>query len=103
MHQRTPIERTSGAKESVVHALMMTETGVPVVVGLLARVNPLVLTTMGAAAIAHGATAGLASAAQGTSAATRISRRLACVIGLGVAMPYAKELRRCVRARPGAV
>ena len=57
MHRRTHIERTSGAKESVVHALMMTEAGVPVVIGLLARVNPLVLTTMGAAAVAHGATA----------------------------------------------
>lgn len=57
MHRRTHIERTSGAKESMVHALMMTEAGVPVVVGLLARVNPLVLTTMGAAAVAHGATA----------------------------------------------
>ncbi|MDO0913263.1 hypothetical protein QQM39_21165 [Streptomyces sp. DT2A-34] len=35
----------------------MTEAGVPVVIGLLARVNPLVLTTMGASAVAHGATA----------------------------------------------
>ncbi|MFJ8106065.1 diguanylate cyclase [Streptomyces sp. NPDC096132] len=57
MHRRTHIERTSGTRESAVHALMMTEAGVPVVMGLLARVNPLVLTTMGAAAAAHGATA----------------------------------------------
>ncbi|MFE0251352.1 diguanylate cyclase [Streptomyces sp. NPDC059010] len=57
MHRRTGIERTSGTKESAVHAVMMTEAGVPVVIGLLARVNPLVLTTMGAAAVAHGATA----------------------------------------------
>ncbi|MFC8248557.1 hypothetical protein [Streptomyces chartreusis] len=42
MHRRTRIERTSGVKESAVHALMMTETGEPVVMGLLARVNPLV-------------------------------------------------------------
>ncbi|MDX3697225.1 diguanylate cyclase [Streptomyces europaeiscabiei] len=57
MHRRTGIERTSGTKESAVHALMMTETGVPVVLGLLARVNPLVLTTMGASAVVHSATA----------------------------------------------
>ncbi|KAB1148684.1 diguanylate cyclase [Streptomyces luteolifulvus] len=57
MHRRTKIERTSGTKESAIHALMMTEAGVPVVMGLLARVNPLVLTAMGGAAVAHGATA----------------------------------------------
>ncbi|MGW1068318.1 diguanylate cyclase [Streptomyces aureus] len=57
MHRRTHIERTSGTRESAVHALMMTEAGVPVVMGLLARVNPLVLTVMGTAAAAHGATA----------------------------------------------
>ncbi|MFE0508792.1 diguanylate cyclase [Streptomyces sp. NPDC058964] len=57
MHRRTSIERTSGTKESVVHAVMMTEAGVPVVMGLVARVNPLVLSVMGGAALAHGATA----------------------------------------------
>ncbi|MCF3134170.1 diguanylate cyclase [Streptomyces olivochromogenes] len=57
MHRRTRIEHTSGTRESAVHALMMTEAGVPVVMGLLARVNPLVLTVMGGAALAHGATA----------------------------------------------
>ncbi|MFE2104062.1 diguanylate cyclase [Streptomyces sp. PTD9-10] len=57
MHRRTRIEHTSGTKESAVHALMMTEAGIPVVMGLLARVNPLVLTVMGGAALAHGATA----------------------------------------------
>jgi hypothetical protein len=57
MIRRTGIERTSGTKESALHALMMTEAGVPVVIGLVARVNPLVLTTMGASAVAHGATA----------------------------------------------
>ncbi|WP_133917805.1 diguanylate cyclase [Streptomyces sp. NBC_00582] len=57
MHRRTRIEHTSGTRESAVHALMMTETGVPVVLGLLARINPLVLTVMGGAALAHGATA----------------------------------------------
>jgi hypothetical protein len=57
MHRRTRIEETSGVRESAVHALMMTEAGVPVVAGLVARINPLVLTTMAGAAIAHGATA----------------------------------------------
>ncbi|MFI2352999.1 diguanylate cyclase [Streptomyces sp. NPDC019443] len=57
MHKRTSIEDTSGAKESAVHALMMTEAGIPVAMGLLAKVNPLVLSVMGGAALAHGATA----------------------------------------------
>ncbi|NJP79347.1 diguanylate cyclase, partial [Streptomyces sp. AA8] len=57
MHKRTRIEHTSGVKESAVHALMMTEAGVPVAMGLLARINPLVLSVMGGAAVAHGATA----------------------------------------------
>ncbi|MER6224113.1 diguanylate cyclase [Streptomyces sp900105755] len=57
MHKRTRIEHTSGTRESVVHAVMMTEAGVPVLLGLLARINPLVLSVMGGAALAHGATA----------------------------------------------
>ncbi|MER7838185.1 diguanylate cyclase [Streptomyces sp. NPDC096040] len=155
MHRRTGIERTSGTKESVVHALMMTEVGVPVLMGLLARVNPLVLTTMGAAAVAHGATAlydvslatgereirpveqhihsflevlpltALAFTACLHPDQVRSTLRggphpqdwrllpkerplpaaylagLAGVIGLGVVVPYAEELRRCLRARPG--
>ncbi|MFE9557600.1 diguanylate cyclase [Streptomyces sp. NPDC006692] len=57
MHRRTRIEHTTGVKESAVHALMMTEAGLPVAMGLLARINPLVLSAMGGAAVAHGATA----------------------------------------------
>ncbi len=57
MHRRSHIEETSGTRESLVHALMMTEAGVPVAAGLLAEVNPLVLSLMGAAGVAHGATA----------------------------------------------
>ncbi|MET7762909.1 diguanylate cyclase [Streptomyces sp. NPDC005393] len=57
MHRRTRIEETSGTRESALHALMMTEAGVPVAMGLLARVNPLVLSVMGGAAVVHGATA----------------------------------------------
>ncbi|MET9291848.1 diguanylate cyclase [Streptomyces sp. NPDC003077] len=57
MHRRTRIQDTSGTRESLVHALMMTEAGVPVLAGLVARINPLVLSLMGGAALAHGATA----------------------------------------------
>ncbi|MGW2817217.1 diguanylate cyclase [Streptomyces sp. NPDC001415] len=57
MHRRTRIEHTTGVKESAVHALMMTEAGLPVAMGLLAKINPVVLSTMGTAAVAHGATA----------------------------------------------
>jgi hypothetical protein len=155
MHRRTHIERTSGTKESAIHALMMTEAGVPVVMGLLARVNPLVLTTMGAAAVAHGATAVYdVSLATGEREIKPIEQHIhsflevlpltalaftAClhpdqvratlrggpqphdwrllpkerplrgaylaglgaVIVLGIAVPYAEELRRCLRVRRG--
>ncbi|MFD5814079.1 diguanylate cyclase [Streptomyces sp. NPDC127038] len=57
MHRRSDIEHTSGVRESAVHALMMTEAGIPVVAGLTAKINPLVLSLMGGAAAAHGATA----------------------------------------------
>jgi hypothetical protein len=57
MHRRSDIEHTSGVRESAVHALMMTEAGVPVVAGLVAKINPLVLSLMGGAAVVHGATA----------------------------------------------
>ncbi|MGW1068287.1 diguanylate cyclase [Streptomyces aureus] len=57
MHRRSDIEHTSGVRESAVHALMMTEAGIPVVAGLTAKINPLVLALMGGAAVAHGATA----------------------------------------------
>jgi hypothetical protein len=57
MHRRTRIEDTTGVRESAVHALMMAEAGVPVLAGLVAEVNPLVLTLMSGAALAHGATA----------------------------------------------
>ncbi|MFC9283048.1 diguanylate cyclase [Streptomyces collinus] len=57
MHRRSDIEHTSGVRESAIHALMMIEAGLPVVAGLTAKVNPLVLSLMGGAALAHGATA----------------------------------------------
>ncbi|MDF3287774.1 diguanylate cyclase [Streptomyces silvisoli] len=57
MHRRTRIEQTTGVRESLIHLLMMAEAGVPMTLGLLARINPLVLSTMGGAAALHGATA----------------------------------------------
>ncbi|MEU9014609.1 diguanylate cyclase [Streptomyces sp. NPDC048479] len=153
MHRRSRIEDTSGVRESAVHALMMTEAGVPVAMGLLAKVNPLVLTVMGGAALAHGATALYdvrlaseerevrpleqhihsflevlplsamaftaclhadqvrATLAGGRSPGdwkllpkenplpARYLAGLAAVIGAGVALPYAEEMVRCVRAR----
>lgn len=46
MHRRTDIEHTSGARESVLHNLMMVEIGGPVLLVLLFDINPLVLTLM---------------------------------------------------------
>ncbi|MEU9193108.1 diguanylate cyclase [Streptomyces hundungensis] len=153
MHRRTRIEDTSGARESAVHALMMTEAGIPVAVGLLAKINPLVLSIMGGAAVAHGATAlydvsyatgkrevrpieqhihsflevlpltAMAFAACLHPEAVRAALRggpgaedwkllpkerplpagylavLAATIGVGVALPYAEEMKRCLGAR----
>ncbi|QNP74370.1 diguanylate cyclase [Streptomyces roseirectus] len=150
LHRRTGIEHTSGVRESAVHAAMMTEAGVPVVLGLVARVNPLVLSVMGGAALAHGATAvydvtyatgrrevspveqhvhsflevlpltalaftaclhadQVRDAVRGRGEwrlrprerplPARYLAALAAVIGTGVALPYAEELRRCLRAR----
>ncbi|MFD7168277.1 diguanylate cyclase [Streptomyces violascens] len=153
MHRRTRIEDTSGARESAVHALMMTEAGVPVAVGLLAKINPLVLSVMGGAALVHGATAlydvsfatgkreirpveqhihsflevlpltAMAFTACLHPEAARATLRggdgpddwkllpkerplparylaaLAATIGVGVVLPYAEEMTRCLRAR----
>ncbi|KOG49177.1 diguanylate cyclase [Streptomyces decoyicus] len=152
MHRRTRIEETTGVRESAVHALMMAEAGVPVAMGLLAKVNPLVLSVMGGAALLHGATAlwdvnlatterevrpteqhihsflevlpltalaflGCLHADQvrGTLRGGRsaddwkllpkespLPARYLAVIGLGigvcVALPYAEEMTRCVKA-----
>src|SRR6266566_982205 len=57
MHRRTRIERTSGVRESGVHALMMAEVAVPVTLTLLCEVNPLLLAVAAAALGAHEATA----------------------------------------------
>lgn len=56
-HRRTSIERTAGTRESLIHALMMTEVGVPVGIALYCEINPLVLLVIAGAIGAHEATA----------------------------------------------
>lgn len=56
-HRRTDIEHTAGLRESLIHALMMTEVGLPVMVALTCEINPLVLVLIAAAIAAHEATA----------------------------------------------
>lgn len=57
LHRHTDIEHTSGTKESLLHALQLSETGIPVVMGLLFDVNALALLLMLLALMAHQATA----------------------------------------------
>ncbi|MEU2927021.1 diguanylate cyclase [Streptomyces sp. NPDC007251] len=57
MHRRTRIEETVGTKESVIHALMMAEVGVPIMLTLRYRVNPRLLSLLLAGALVHEATA----------------------------------------------
>ncbi|MFG3206303.1 diguanylate cyclase [Streptomyces sp. NPDC048192] len=57
MHRRTRIEETAGTKESVIHALMMAEVGVPILLTLRYRVNPRLLSLLLAGALVHEATA----------------------------------------------
>jgi hypothetical protein len=56
-HRRSRIEQTSGTCESLIHLLMMTEVGVPLTLGLLCEINPLILATILTAIAAHEATA----------------------------------------------
>lgn len=57
LHKRTSIEHTSGTKESLLHALQLSEAGVPVVLGLLLDINALVILVMLIALVVHEATA----------------------------------------------
>ncbi|MGC4097024.1 MAG: hypothetical protein QM706_07905 [Nitrospira sp.] len=57
LHRRTQIERTSGTKESVLHALQLGEAGIPVVLGLLYDINAMILGIMLIALATHEATA----------------------------------------------
>ncbi len=56
-HKRTDIEHTAGLQESIIHSLMMSEVGIPVALGLLFEINPLVLALMFGAMAVHEATA----------------------------------------------
>ncbi|MEV4254676.1 diguanylate cyclase [Spirillospora sp. NPDC049652] len=56
-HRQTGIERNAGTKESVIHALMMAEAGVPVTLGLFCEVNAGVLAACGGALGVHSLTA----------------------------------------------
>ncbi len=56
-HRVTRIEDTSGARESFIHALMMSETGLPILAALFLEINSGVLSAMAVAAVAHELTA----------------------------------------------
>ena len=57
LHRRTGIERTAGARESLIHHLMFAETGLPVLLGLFCEVNAGVLASAYGAAGLHSLTA----------------------------------------------
>jgi hypothetical protein len=59
MHRRTRISRTSGLAESVMHSVMMTEVGLPILMGLLLEINAGVIAAMLGAAFLHWGTAWL--------------------------------------------
>lgn len=56
-HRRTNIEHTSGTGEAVIHCMMLTQVGVPVMMGLLLEINPLTLSLMMGHTVVHAATA----------------------------------------------
>jgi hypothetical protein len=56
-HRRTHIEHTSGARESLLHLLMLTELGIPGLAALFLEIEPPVFALMIAAFLAHEATA----------------------------------------------
>jgi hypothetical protein len=56
-HRRTRIEQTAGLQESAIHALQMTEAGIPAVAGLFFEVNAGVLAITLAAFATHQLTA----------------------------------------------
>ena len=56
-HKQTKIEETSGARESAIHALMMTEAGAAIMLGLFLEIDAGVLAAMLAAVAVHEATA----------------------------------------------
>ncbi|CAM3736501.1 Diguanylate cyclase [Bordetella sputigena] len=56
-HRRTDIARTAGPKESMLHLLMFTEIGIPLLACLFLEINALVFLVMIVAFVAHEATA----------------------------------------------
>lgn len=56
-HRRTDIEHTAGTPESLLHIAMFAEVGVPILLGLVAKLNAGALLAMWAAAIVHEFTA----------------------------------------------
>lgn len=110
MHRRTRIERTSGLGESAIHALMMAEISVPLLLTLLCEVNPLLLGISTATAGVHEATAiwDVRAAVDGGREVRRkrlpvpyLAGVLAAVTAL-IAAPYAEELWRCARRGTGS-
>lgn len=56
-HKKTDIEHTAGTRESLIHALMFTEIGAPIVMAMLFKVNAGLLAVMSGLLVAHEATA----------------------------------------------
>jgi hypothetical protein len=56
-HKDTDIEHTSGIRESLIHLLMFTEVGAPLLMGLFFEINAGLLSAMAGALFTHEATA----------------------------------------------
>src|SRR4051812_22729439 len=56
-HRATGIERTTGAKESLLHLLMFAEIGLPLLAAIFLEINAAILVAMIASCVAHHATA----------------------------------------------
>lgn len=56
-HRATHIETTTGAKESLIHLLMFTEVGVPLLAAMFLEINALIILVMILAFFLHEATA----------------------------------------------
>jgi len=56
-HRATHIETTTGAKESILHILMFTEAGIPLLAAMFLEINALIILIMIAALFLHAATA----------------------------------------------
>jgi hypothetical protein len=52
-HKQTDIEHTSGTKESIIHALQFTEVGIPILMGLVCKINAGTLLVMWGTSFVH--------------------------------------------------